>query len=282
MTLTINQSRDFSTLFSRSEICRWQKEDFERINNKLKRYDLYKKHQGESYLSFLRKTYRALQNQYPNEYVIKNELLNKWVKKELGEKNASIFNELSIGKARADLVMFNGVSKVFEIKTIFDDDTRLLHQLEQYKRIFNEVYIVVPKKYLDKYLDVDKNVGVVSYNSNSKTFSLKRESKQAFDIDVGVLMEVLHTKEYLGICKATYSELPEMNAFNQFEICKELIAKIPKYQLNTLFLDVMKQRGINNEFFNIVNNEFNQICLSLNLTRTERNKLIEVLRKKII
>lgn len=43
------------------------------------------------------------------------------MKAELGEKDSIVFNELSIGKAHADLAMFNGVSKVFEIKTIFDD-----------------------------------------------------------------------------------------------------------------------------------------------------------------
>lgn len=282
MAITVNQLRDFSTLFSRSEVSCWQKSDFEGVDIKLKRYNLYEKYKGQTYLSLLRNTYKILQDNYPNEYILKNELLNKWAKTELGEKNSYIFNELRIGKARADLVMFNGVSKVFEIKTIFDDDTRLQHQLEQYKKIFNEVYIVVPKENLIKYLDVGKGIGVISYDIHSKTFLLEIMAERIYNIDINVLMEVLHTKEYLKICEAVYDELPEMNAFNQFEICKNLISRIPSHKLNNFFLDVMKERNINNEFFNIVNNEFNQICLALNLTRTERDKLIEGLRTKIV
>ena len=73
-----------------------------------------------------------------------------------------------------------------------------------------------------------------------------------------------------------------MNSFNQFEICKELISKIPQNELNNLFLTTMKKRNINNQFFNKVNNEFNQICLSLNLKKQERDNLINSLKTNTI
>ena len=120
MTFTSNQLRDFSTLFSRSEVNRWLKGDFNSIDIKLERYNLIEKNKGNSYLKFLRNTYHILEKNYPNEYVLKNEFLNKWLKKELGTNNSAIFNEFRIGKAIADLAMFNGISKVFEIKTILD------------------------------------------------------------------------------------------------------------------------------------------------------------------
>ncbi len=95
-------------------------------------------------------------------------------------------------------------------------------------------------------------------------------------------MEVLHTKEYLEISKAYFGQLPEMNSFNQFVICKELISKIPQNDLNSLFLSTMKKRNVNNQFFNKINNEFNQICLSLNLKKQERDNLINSLKTNTI
>ena len=88
MTFTSNQLRDFSTLFSRSEVNRWLKGDFESIDIKLKRYNLTKQNKGNTYLKFLRNTYRILEKNYPNEYVLKNEFLNNWLKKELGTDNS--------------------------------------------------------------------------------------------------------------------------------------------------------------------------------------------------
>ena len=170
--------------------------------------------------------------------------------------------------------MFNGVSKVFEIKTILDKEYRLSHQLQEYKKIFNEVHIIVPIVHLSKYSSYDNSVGIISFDSSSKKFELIRKAERKVDIDSNLLMEILHTKEYLEISKAYFGQLPKMNSFNQFEICKELISKIPKEDLNKLFLTSIKKRNMHNQFFNNVNNEFNQICLSLNLKKQERDNLI--------
>lgn len=91
-------------------------------------------------------------------------------------------------------------------------------------------------------------------------------------------MEFLHTNEYKEIVKIFYGELPEMNSFTQFESCKELIRKIPSEELNKLFLMVVKKRKINNKFFDKSNNEFNQICLSLNLDAIQMESLIYQLK----
>ena len=282
MNFTSNQLRDFSTLFSRSEVNRWLKGDFNSIDIKLERYKLIEKNKGNSYLKFLRNTYHILEKNYPNEYVLKNEFLNKWLKKELGTNNSAIFNEFRIGKAIADLAMFNGISKVFEIKTILDKEYRLSNQIQEYRKIFNEVYIIVPDVLLTKYSNYDESIGIITFDSNSKNFKIVQRAKRNKELNPETLMEVLHTKEYLEITEEYYEQLPQMNSFNQFEICKGLISKIPQKELNDLFLSKMKKRKINNHFFNKVNNEFNQICLSLNLKKEERDNLINSLKTNTI
>lgn len=282
MTFTSNQLRDYSTLFSRSEVNRWLKGDFKSIDTKLQRYNLVEKNKGKSYLKILKKAYKVLEDNYQNEYILKNEFLNKWLKNELGSNNSVIFNEFRLGKAIADLAMFNGVSKVFEIKTILDKEYRLSNQIEEYKKIFNEVYIIVPSELLSKYANYDNSVGIISYGSKIKNFELFRKAERLNNINSDILMEVLHTKEYIKISQEYYANLPKMNSFNQFEICKELISKIPQDELNKLFIATMKNRNIHNQFFNKVNNEFNQICLSLNLKKQERDNLINSLKTNTI
>ena len=282
MTFTLNQLRDYSSLFSRSEVNRWLKGDFKSIEIKLARYDLIEKNRGKSYLQVLKKVYKALQENYPNEYIVKNEFLNKWLKQELGTGDSVIFNEFKLGKAIADLAMFNGISKVFEIKTILDSEYRLSKQIDEYKKIFNEVYVIVPEELLSKYSNYDKSVGIICFDLKNKIFRHYREAERLNNINPEVLMEFLHSKEYIKISKDHYGELPEMNSFNQFEICKELISKIPQKKLNDLFITTMKSRNINNHFFNILNNEFNQICLSLNFKKHESINLINSLKSNFI
>lgn len=274
----LNQLRDFSSLFSRSEIYNWFNNDFKSIDCKLSRYNLLEKNKGNSYLTVLKNTYKVLKENYPNEYILKNEFLNKWLRLELGNSKSILFNEFRIGKAIADLAMFNGVSKVFEIKTILDKEYRLSSQLLEYKKLFNEVYIVVPKCQITKYSTYDNNIGIITYDSDSEKFELVRKSNLNLTIDINVLMEVLHTHEYIKIVKKYYTDVPELNAFNQFEICKNLLSKIPSTLLNKLFIDTVKGRNRNNFFFNKLNNEFNQICLSLNLNKLQRDNLINQLK----
>lgn len=282
MSFQINQYRDFSILFSRSEVLRWLSGDFSSIDLKLQRYNLIDKYRGNSYLKLLKNTYKVLETNYPNEYILKNEFLNKWVKKELGSKDSLVFNEFRIGKVIADLAMFNGISKAFEIKTILDKEQRLSNQLLEYKKIFNEVYIIIPKTQIDKYIDFDSTVGIIVYNSSSKDFDLIRKPVENKHIDVNVLMEILHTKEYLKIVQKYYGNIPNMSVFDQFDVCKELISKIPTKELNSLFLKLMKERKVNNLFFNKINNEFNQICLSLNLSKDQKDNLVYQLKSNII
>jgi hypothetical protein len=274
MTFSVNQLRDFSTLFSRSEVLRWMHDDFDSINIKLERYNLIKKFKGTTYLNILKKTYKILEEYYPNEYVLKNEFLNKWLKDELGNSNSIIFNEFRIGKAIADLAMFNGTSKVFEIKTVLDKEYRLSNQIKEYKRIFNEVYIIIPKIHLAKYNGLDNTIGIIIYDSISKNFHLEKTSDINNKIDIDVLTQVLHTNEYKKIVKDYFNIIPKMNSFNQFEICKNLIKEIPNDELNNLFIEIMKTRKKNQLFCKKSINEFNQISLSLNLNQTEINNLI--------
>ena len=274
MLNSVNQLRDFSSLFSRSTVQQWFKDDFKSIDIKLERYNLYKKNKGKSYLKVVKDAYRLLEKLYPNEYVVKNEFLNKWIKHEICDNNAVVFNEFRLGNAVADLAVFNGVSRVFEIKTALDTDYRLSSQLREYKKLFNEVYIVIPKLQLSKYQSSDEQVGIITFEAQTGLFELEKKSHTFEKIDKSVLMNILHTKEYLNIVKTQCKSIPDMNTFSQFEICRDQISKISDAELNQLFIDTMKKRKIHNVFFNKINREFNQVCLSLNLDRNKRDNLI--------
>ncbi len=281
MTVSTNQLRDMSSLFMRSEVNRWLKSDFESIDIKLKRYNLLEKNKGRTYLQVLIKTYKTIAQHYPNEYVVKNEFLGQIIKELLVTNKSVVFNEFRVGKAIADLVLFNGDSKVFEIKTILDREYRLDSQLAEYKKIFNYVYIIVPIEQLDRYDTYDFDIGIITYNQTHNEFEVQREAGRNLNMDVDIVMEVLHSKEYLEIIANNFELPQEINAFNQFEVSKKLISTLSADRLNEIFVETMKKRNINNLFFNKVNSEFNQVCLSMNLKKEERDNMISNLRKTI-
>ncbi len=283
MKLDKNILIDFSTLFTRSEISRFLNNDFYSINLKLKRYNLNKKYNGKSYLYVLKDFYKQLIQYYPNEYILKNELINQILlnEKEKDKKNTKIFNEFRIGKAIGDITIFNGVSRVYEIKSILDTDFRLNNQINFYSKIFNEIFIVIPFNLINKFSNFDEKIGIILFNQNTGELSIYKKAQHLENIDIDTLMQTIHTKEYIKIATSFYGKLPTMNSFNQFHICKELISKIPIEELNNLYINTIKNRKVNNTLSKKWHNELNQIFLSLNFDEKNKTKLLNNLKTKI-
>lgn|SRR5690554_3637247 len=273
---TLNQLRDYSSLFSRSEVEQWAIGNFDSINQKIARYDSnWISYKNATYISYLKHLYKILENHYPNEYIFKNSFLNEWLIKELGKSNSNIFNEFRVGNAVADLVMFNGHSKVFEIKSELDTDNRLELQLENYHLVFNQIFIIVPESKLDTYLKYNENVGLITYsNLRTNKFALIRDAATNLDIDPGTIMNILRTTEYKSLVKSFYGSLPKMTSFSQYEICKKLVQEIPTEQLNDLFIQLMKRRVFKPEVSGRNYKELNQINLSLRLNKKQKEKMI--------
>ncbi len=276
----INRLRDYSSLFSRSEAIQWYDQNWSSLRVKIERHDRGLLQKNCSYLSYLKHVYKILERFYPNEYVYKNEFISQWLLHEIGIDGSILFNEFRLGKAVADLAMFNGVSKVFEIKTMLDKEARLSHQLAQYSRLFNELYVIVPESKVAIYLKRDVSIGVITYLSDNRNFQLVRKATHRLEMDVNVLMQVLHTHEYIKIVEQYYGECPAFNDFTKFRVCEALIREIPAEALNPLFITAMKERKICN-VFSSETSQFNQLFLSLNYSAREQQQLLYNLRSTI-
>lgn len=280
MKYKIDQLRDYSSLFSRSQALSWLNKDFSSINYKMERYDVkWLNRQNLTYLDYLKYVYAVLADNYQNEYIFKNEFLNNWLIKELGATNSQIFSEFRVGNSIADLVMFNGCSKIFEIKTELDNDSRLTLQLQNYEKAFNQIFLIIPKSKLNIYEKQEASVGIITYDpKNDNSFSLHRNAKANFEIELSTIMSILHTNEYKSIIKKHYGYLPQMTSFNQYKVCSELIYEIPLNELNKLFINTMKKRSSSNALSSRYYKEFNQLFLALRMNRNSKDKMIKSLK----
>lgn len=273
--------RDYALIFSRAEVFKIMNYDFSSINFLIKKHDKrWIKAKKKTYIEYLKHIYKILKNKYPNEYIYKNSLLNEFFISELkSNKNVSFYNEFKVGDNIADMALFNGKSIAYEIKTEFDSKIRLTNQIEQYSKLFNYVYLVIPESKRDYNSLVNENTGLIIFNNNkSNNLEIIKEAKRNYKIDKNLIMEVLHTKEYKEIVKLYYGKLPDITSFNQYKICKQLIKDIPSEVLNQLFIEQVKKRQTKRPLSNYFHKEFNQLMLSLNFTKTEKELLINNLK----
>lgn len=84
-----------------------------------------------------------LSHNYRNEYYFKSQLVSKVIFGRHSPRTASALVEVPMGRSCADLMILNGTSSVYEIKTDLDDFARLAGQLESYMTRADRVHVVV-------------------------------------------------------------------------------------------------------------------------------------------
>jgi hypothetical protein len=282
----LERMRSYSTIFSSTSFSKLLKaDDLGFINSKVKRFDETKLLVGEfkTYSDYIHYVYSELSKKYRNEYFYKNSFINYKLLKEYGVKNTIVINEFKVGNSIADIVLFNGSSKAFEIKTELDNNRRLQGQIADYTKVFDYCYIITDVSLVDKYLCESDSLGIIALDKLSRTVKLTeiRKAGKNDNIDPETLMRCIRTSEYKNIVLKFYGELPDMNSFNMFEICSQLIRKIPPLQLRQLFLNEIKARRSNTSSLKHFKKELRQLALAMQLDERKYQKIISKLNEPI-
>ncbi|MBU1369531.1 MAG: sce7726 family protein [Bacteroidetes bacterium] len=280
-----NQLRDYSSLFSRGMVQDWLKGVLTSIAFKIERYDSNRFKSGkQTYLDYLKYVYALMETHYRTEYILKNEFLNHQLIKEVKTTDAQVFSEFRVGNAIADLALFNGHSTAFEIKTELDSDRRLFGQIENYKKVFNRIFLIVPASKLSLYEKTDRSTGLIVFHfdkDRNKHFEVHRKADVCWDIEPETMMASLHTNEYKAIVNKHFGVVMGLTAFNQYERCLGLIRQIPVQTFNTLFIEQIKERNQRVTLTTRYFKEFNQLSLALKMSKNEHKRLIQVLKTPI-
>lgn len=273
--------RDLSSAFSRNafvDILTYN--DYSHFNWLSSKYSNLK---CTTYLELLKKSYSLISKYYRCEYVYKNELIKLLLKK-YGTRNSVYFNEFKVGNSIADMVMFNGESKAFEIKTEYDTPRRLDKQMEDYKRFFDKCYIVIPENRLEEYNNiVESSTGIITMNQENGRVLLKevRLAYQNERFEPEALMSCLRTDEYKNIVLSLGVSLDGVAGYDIFKFCYNVILQADTDTLRRLFLCEVKKRKNNTSLLRKYPMSIRQMMLSLNLPENKANKLLKQLNINI-
>ena len=274
--------KDFSGVFSRGIIQDVVKfNDCSRLNDYAAAYSVPS---AVSYLDFIIQAYSELKKSYRCEYVFKNELLRRLLSHYRGASTVA-FSEFRVGDAIADMVLVNGESRVFEIKTEYDTPKRLEHQMSEYCKVFDKCYLVVPREKAEEYSQiVSKETGIIAVSYERGRVCMDQEYRSATKntkMDASVLMRTLRTPEYKNIVRSFYGSLPDVTDFEMFEVCERMMSNIPSSDLSVLFKREIKKRKSYMDELRSVPVPIRQACLAMNLKPQEMEQLIESLSNPI-
>jgi hypothetical protein len=226
-------------------------DDFEAIGKRARKYLEYNVNQGiKTYYDFFEHLYSSMLTNYRNEFIYKNEIVNKILLGKYSLNTTTILNEFRIGRSIADLVMLNGTSVVFEIKTEYDSPERLLSQISEYRKSFLNIVIVTHHSVADKYesflLKYDLNkIGLLVLTSRNTLTEIIKPIEDDTYLDISYMFKCLRKNEYLKLVKKYYGFVPNVPNTKIFKECYKLAIEIRHREFHDYMFYYLKKRTLN-------------------------------------
>ena len=273
--------RDAASLFSTSIIKRLiadGKQDFLKFSKSI---EIVGSRENVCIRSIFDSAYLQLLSSYRNEYVYKNAIADKLVRgTHRFSKNCFFSTEFRVANSLADVVVANGTTTVFEIKTEFDSFERLDGQLSDYSKAFDHIHVVIPEKKIDCWESkIPKRVGVTVLSNKYTLRELRPASSNIENFDLQVMFSCLRRSEFITAIKNQFGYIPECKPVELKARCRELFLTLEPLVAHAEFLAALKSREMRCEKIELLKNapsSLTSALISANLSLKEMARLNEV------
>lgn len=195
----------------------------------------------------LKKAFDYLNKHYRCEYVFKTAVLNEVLLKR-HDFDSVFLTEFRALNAKADIVILNGTSTVYEIKSDIDSLDRLPGQLAAYQKIFDKVFVVSNEKNKEGIRKiVGPKIGILILNPDL-TISTEREARSnRATLNKAVMFDCLRKNEYLAIIEQAFGYVPKVPGTVIHSYCRKLFCSLSNRTAHSYFLNALKIRQLSGE-----------------------------------
>ncbi|NOR46396.1 MAG: sce7726 family protein, partial [Candidatus Delongbacteria bacterium] len=188
-------------------------------------------------------TYNFCLKNYRNEYVYKNAITNKILLGRHSLNTSTLLTEFRVGSCKADAVILNGSSTVYEIKSKYDTFNRLENQIEEYLKVFDNVNVISEDSQIDKLKKIlPKNVGILTLTKRNTISVFRQAVSNKKNVDPAVIFDSLRKSEYLNIINKVFGSVPKVPNTQIFKECKSLFVTLENEIAHDLMVAEIKKR----------------------------------------
>ncbi len=189
-------------------------------------------------------SYAVLQNHYRCEYIYKNAIAAKILLHRHSHKTATLLTEVAVSECKADLVLINGTTVAYEIKTELDSLERLATQLQAYRRAFDKVYVVTHQTCADRLSQqLPEGVGLISLTNRYTLVEAKSAASNCNRIDPAVVFDILRRSEYVAVVRRHFGFVPDVPNTLIYSACRELFLRLSRPVIQAELANALKCRG---------------------------------------
>ena len=255
-----------------NELCHFVNEEFD-----------FKK---KTYADLYEFAYERLLRSYRNEYVYKNAIANKILLGIHSLNTSFMLQEFRVGKCKADTLILNGTSNIYEIKSEFDSFSRLERQISTYLQAFDMVHVITSPDQSQKLMAmVPENIGIMELGKRNHIKTIREATSGKSSISTALLFDSLRSEEYQSIIKKVYGEVPDVPNTKRYVECKKLFVKIKPDIAHDMAVIELKKRGEKSslkDFINSVPECLKALSISSNFSGKDVARFQDFLNQPIL
>ncbi|WP_411699029.1 sce7726 family protein [Conyzicola sp.] len=181
---------------------------------------------------------------YRSEYVFKNALVSKIVYGRHSPATATALVEQQMGNSVADLVVVNGTSTAYEIKTDLDQFVRLDAQLADYCSRAERVYVVTSEaRTAAAAARAPSHVGIIGLRSTGSLTTVRAAESNMERLQHDHLFTMLRTVELKSVLRRTHDLVPVTHMIQALEQMRSAFRELDIERAHAETLTQLRGRG---------------------------------------
>lgn len=196
--------------------------------------------------------YGQLQSSYRCEYVYKNELIKDLIRCHASGSPAAFTTEFRIKNSIADVVLFNGTSCVYEIKTELDNFDRLHSQLSTYTEAIDQVHVVTHPQGVDRVASaVSERIGIICLQEDLTLQTIRKATSNKANVLPSTVMTTLRKAEYTSIVLRQFGFVPDVPSTLYYRECLNMLERLEPSLLHDEMHSALKNRFMRSDLQSI-------------------------------
>ena len=230
--------------------------------------------------------YRLLFERYRCEYIYKNAIATKLFLSRHSLHNSFMTDEIRSGSSRADVVILNGTSTVYEIKSHYDSFDRLGNQLLDYKRVFDRIYIVTTyAKAISLIRSTESSIGILAMRDDGTLSTLREPKGNKSNTDPGAVFDCMRQSEFSAAVSEAFASVPQVPNSQLYRKARELFCTLPPAVAHDLMVKQVKKRGKKKAFVDLIDQaprSLKHACLSFSKSASMATNITRRLQQPLI
>jgi hypothetical protein len=198
---------------------------------------------------------------------------------------ASMVSEFRAGTSKADVVIFNGTSTVYEIKSERDNLSRLEGQIRDYRNVFANVFVIcapIHVRSVEKMLPCD--VGILTLSRWNRITTVRDPQDRANKLCAESIFSSLTNSEAKNILKLCGVPVPIVPNTKLRKALQLEFKNINSIDLHDSMVKTLKKTRSTESLKSVLHNLPKSVmpaAMNLKLKKVERERLIEIMRSAL-